>query len=68
VLKPARNNDCERQALATLAQAPGPEVRLPADCGVLSWGPVGSAGQSEPSAQLLYDWGVTPRKVLYSQQ
>ena len=68
VLKPAHNNDCERQALATLAQAPCPEVRLPADCGVLSWGPVGSAGQSEPSAQLLYEWGVTPRKVLYFQQ
>jgi hypothetical protein len=68
VLKPATNNDCERRALATLAQAPGPEVQLPADCGVLSWGPVGSPGQSEPSAQLLYNWGVTPRKQLYFQK
>jgi hypothetical protein len=68
VLKPANNNDCERRALVTLAQAPGPEVQLPATCGVLSWGPVGSPGQSEPSAQLLYDWGVTPSKKRYFQQ
>ncbi len=68
VLKPVRNNDCERQALTTLAHAPGAEVRLPADCGVLSWGPVTSPGQSEPSAQLLYEWGITPSKKLYFQK
>jgi hypothetical protein len=62
------NNDCERQALATLAQAPGAEVPLSAACTVLAWGPLATPQESERNAAMLYYWGVTPSKKLYFQR
>ena len=61
------NNSCERRALAQLAQAAEPVVRLPADCAVMSWEPVRDSAQSAASADLLYYWGVTPSRKRYYQ-
>jgi len=65
---PTYNHDCERQALATLAQAPEPVVQLPASCSVLAWGPLATAPESERTAAMLYYWGITPSPKLYFQQ
>jgi hypothetical protein len=68
VLNSPYNNDCERRALATLALAPGPVVQLSPACTVLSWSPLASPQESERNADMLYYWGITPRKKLYYQQ
>jgi hypothetical protein len=61
------NNACERQALAQLARAPEPIVRLPAGCTVMSWLPVTHYSQSAANADLLYYWGITPTRKRYYQ-
>jgi hypothetical protein len=61
------NNSCERQALAQLAHAPEPVVRLPADCPVMSWERITDPAQSATNADLLYYWGVTPDRKRYYQ-
>jgi hypothetical protein len=59
------NRNCERAALATLAQATSDVVVLEADCPVLDWETYSSPEQSAINAELLHYWGVTPRTVLY---
>ncbi len=61
------NNTCERQALGQLSWAAEPIVHLPADCTVMSWERVTDYQQSALNAELLYYWGVTPRRTLYYQ-
>ena len=61
------NNACERQALAQLASAPEPVVRLPADCTIMAWGPTTDYAQSATNADLLFYWGVTPDRKRYYQ-
>lgn len=68
-LYPGYDNRLERQALALLAHAgPGPVVRLPKKCTVLSWEPITEPLSSITSAELLDYWHVTPgRKLFYYQ-
>ncbi|MGI4832928.1 MAG: hypothetical protein ACRYFK_05645 [Janthinobacterium lividum] len=60
-LQVADGNNCERVALAELAQAPPttPAVHLQADCNVLSWEPITDPSQSADQAAVLSYWGVT---------
>ena len=59
-------NQPERRALALLVSAgPGPVVRLPERCTVLSWDPVTEPLSSLTSAELLEYWHVTPGRKLY---
>lgn len=57
----ADGNDCERQALAQLAQAPvaTPIVQLPQACNVLSWKLITDPAQSANNAAMLDYWRVT---------
>ena len=60
-------NRPERRALALLAHAgPGPVVRLPESCTVLTWDPVTEPLSSLTSAGLLAYWRVTPGRKLYA--
>ena len=60
-------NDCQREALATLARATTPAVDLPQSCPVLSWGPIPAYGESEVQAELLAYWNITQGKRLFRQ-
>lgn len=62
------NNRGERQALAQLAKASEPIVRLPANCTIMAWGPITDYAQSATNADLLYYWGVIPRRKRYYQE
>jgi hypothetical protein len=67
-LLPPDNNIQERAALALLAQAgPGPVVRLPQKCSVLSWQPITEPLSSVTCAELLEYWHVTKGRKLYYQ-
>jgi hypothetical protein len=66
-LRMTDNNQCERQALAQLAQSPEPTVQLDNSCTVMAWEKITDPLQSEYNAQLLELWGVTKGKKLYYQ-
>jgi hypothetical protein len=57
----ADGNDCERQALTQLAQAPAttPTVQLPQACNVLSWELITDPAKSANNAAMLDYWRVT---------
>jgi hypothetical protein len=68
-LYPRHDNACERQALATLAQANTQSVvRLPDDCTVMSWETITNPSESLTNAELLAHWGVTKGPKLYYYQ
>lgn len=68
--KPRRDdfNACEKQLFARLAQAPGPIVRLPADCTMMDWQPLTDYKKSELNGQMLHYWGVLDTPKLYYQR
>lgn len=57
----ADGNDCERQALTQLAQAPAsvPVVQLSQACNVLSWQLITDPATSATNAAMLAEWHVT---------
>ncbi len=58
-------NDCEREALQTIAGADhGP---VPVDCPVLFWRPVHDPATSRDNSELLVRWGIRRDVVLYYQ-
>jgi hypothetical protein len=63
---PNNNNQCERRALALLAQAGDtPVVQLPEKCTVMSWEPITNPNESLTNAELLEYWGITKGQKLY---
>ena len=60
------NNTDERHALEVLAHAgPGPVVRLPQECKVMSWEVITNPNESITNAEMLEYWGVTKGRKLY---
>lgn len=62
------HNACEKSALEALSRAQESPVLLPGSCTVMSWGKITNPSMSEWNARMLERWGVSQRKVLYSQE
>jgi hypothetical protein len=65
-LEPGRK-DCEKNALAQLANSKEDTVLLNCDCSVMAWEKITEPNQSEFNAELLQYWGITKEKKLYYQ-
>lgn len=62
------DNGCQRWAMDQLARATEPIVELSTYCNVLTWEPLTEYHGTDIHAQMLYYWGITPRKQLFYQK
>jgi hypothetical protein len=60
-----KEDECQREALHTIASSNEPVVALEKDCHLLSWGPILEKEHSALNAELLLIWNITSEKRLY---
>lgn len=61
-------NQCERQAISRIAQAPSSIVHIPADCTVMEWNIIKEASQSRYITDMFLYWNITREKKLFYQK
>jgi len=58
-------NECEKQALMTIANSEDQIVPIESNCNVISWEPITDSKKSKLNAELLRIWNITDETKLY---
>lgn len=57
-----RQDNCERDALRTIARSREATVHLESDCSVLNWGPITDPNASGDAARAMFIWRITQQE------
>ncbi|SES73285.1 hypothetical protein SAMN04487998_0113 [Hymenobacter actinosclerus] len=60
-----RANNCEVEALRTIARSEEPVVHLEADCSIMNWGLITDPNVSGEAARMLQYWNITKEQRLF---
>lgn len=58
-------NNCEVEALRTIAQSKEKTVHLEANCSIMNWGTITDPRYSDEQGKMLYYWNITKEEKLF---